>query len=102
MQANQRDKNGDQYYYYAHLCSVFVDEGDKVDVGQVIATSDNTGMNAQVTPEHLHFGVSEESSFYTADNGGTTCPQLDFEENLKIGRCATNTACIRGAQPISN
>lgn len=97
LRADSADSNGNQYYYYAHLCGLYVQEGNRVNVGDVIATSDNTG-NAEDTPEHLHFAMSNTNIFY---NGGTFCPQIDFEDRFGFGRCDTNTACVSGAAPLN-
>ena len=45
-------------HYYAHLdeYSDQIQEGDWVEVGQVLGYVGNTG-NAQNTPPHLHYGI---------------------------------------------
>lgn len=45
-------------HYYAHLddYAVQIQQGDWVEVGQVIGYVGNTG-NAQTTPPHLHYGI---------------------------------------------
>lgn len=49
----------DALFYYAHLNSVFVDIGDIIQKGQVIATVGRTGLNAwkKRSPTHLHFSM---------------------------------------------
>ncbi len=49
-------RNGKYAFYYAHLDSVVVNEGDKVGRGQLLGTMGNTG-NARTTDPHLHFGI---------------------------------------------
>jgi murein DD-endopeptidase MepM/ murein hydrolase activator NlpD len=43
------------FYYYAHLQSISVESGQRVDRGQAIGTMGDTG-NARGTP-HLHLGM---------------------------------------------
>ena len=43
-------------YYYAHLDSQMVSEGQQVQPGDTLGLVGNTG-NARTTPPHLHFGV---------------------------------------------
>lgn len=76
-------------YYYAHNCALYVQRGQRVAAGEVIAASGNTGSAAD-TPEHLHFAISNGSTFY---NGGTTCPSKDFQEKLGIFRCSKEEQC---------
>lgn len=48
---------GDQRsFYYAHLDSIAVSPGDRVQRGEVLGTVGNTG-NAVTTSPHLHFGI---------------------------------------------
>lgn len=53
-------------HYYAHLddYATQIQEGDWVEVGQVLGYVGNTG-NAQNTPPHLHYGI------YLKDSGAT-------------------------------
>ncbi|HEX8355978.1 MAG TPA: M23 family metallopeptidase [Segetibacter sp.] len=48
------DKN--TFLYYAHLDKQLVQEGQRVNKGEVVGLVGNTG-NAKHTPSHLHFGV---------------------------------------------
>ena len=43
-------------YYYAHLDTVAVEEGDKVEAGDLLGTLGNTG-NASDNREHLHLAA---------------------------------------------
>lgn len=43
-------------YYYAHLDTQLVQEGDYVARGDTLGRVGNTG-NARTTPPHLHFGI---------------------------------------------
>jgi len=71
----------ERFYYYAHNCAVYVDNGQRVATGEVIATTGNTG-SAKNTPEHLHFAINSSSFF--PGGGGLVCPQADFiEKGLK-------------------
>ena len=79
-----------RYYYYAHNCSIYVTSGQHVSVGEVIATSDNTG-SAATTVEHLHFAISDTPNFM---NGGSVCPSTDFESKFKLNRCIPARQCI--------
>lgn len=89
-----RGTTSGRYYYYAHNCSIFVNIGDTVSVGDVIATTDQSGLNAAVTPEHLHFAISSGDNFV---GGGTVCPQRDFFEKFSSlkDRCLQNM-CVPG------
>ena len=49
-------RDGRHSFYYAHLDSIGVARGARVERGQVIGTVGNTG-NAITTKPHLHFGV---------------------------------------------
>ena len=50
------------WYYYAHLDTVTVEKGDRVDTAEQLGTMGNTG-NAATTPTHLHleqhFGATD-------------------------------------------
>lgn len=56
----QHDK--DTWSYYAHLATIKVQEGDKVDSNTVIGTVGNTG-NAKSSWPHLHFGVKVKGAW---------------------------------------
>ncbi len=47
-------ENGDNLYYYAHASALLVNEGDRVETGQVLARVGSTGNS---TGSHLHFEV---------------------------------------------
>lgn len=77
-------------YYYAHNCALYVNPGDRVSAGQVIAASGDTG-SAATTPEHLHFAISGAGeSFF---QGGSACPASDFEQKFGLGKCASQQLC---------
>jgi len=71
-----------RYYYYAHLCHVYVNTGQSVGVGQVIGIMDETG-NGRV--QHLHYAIN--SSDFFLGGHGDTCPQTDFELKFGFGVC---------------
>lgn len=48
--------------YYCHLEGVSVQQGQRVAIGQGIATSDNTG--TETTGPHLHMGVTDSSGSF--------------------------------------
>jgi hypothetical protein len=84
-----------RYYYYAHNCAVYVKQGEKVKVGDVLAVSDTTG-SAAGTPEHLHFAINVNNGNTFIGGGGDYCPQTDFEDKFNIGICPdVNTNCVR-------
>lgn len=78
-----------RFYYYAHNCALYVTKGQRVTVGEVLATTDNTG-SAKDSIEHLHFAISSTPNFVYA---GTVCPSTDFEAKFKLGRCAPESQC---------
>ena len=51
-----RDHQREASFYYAHLDSQYVRDGQMVERGDTIGFVGNTG-NARTTPPHLHFGV---------------------------------------------
>jgi hypothetical protein len=82
--------NDGRYYYYAHNCTLYVKSGDPVRVGDVIATTDNTGSAAK-TAEHSHFAISNHPNF---TSGGTFCPSKEFEEKFNLGKCNSSNECV--------
>lgn len=48
--------DGSTEYYYAHLDSLSVSDGQRVAAGEVVGTNGNTG-NAAGGPDHLHFEI---------------------------------------------
>lgn len=60
-------------YYYAHLDSVYVTDGQQMKVGELMGTVGNTG-NAQSTPPHLHF------QFHP--NNGAPVPPYELTRSL--------------------
>jgi len=50
------DSKRSMYLYFAHLESLKVSQGARVQAGQLIGTVGNSG-NARSTPPHLHFGI---------------------------------------------
>jgi hypothetical protein len=80
-----------RFYYFAHNCAMFVKEGDRVNVGDVIATTDRTG-SAATTPEHLHFAINSLSPDFVG--GGDICPSEDFALKFSsYNRCSKNKRC---------
>lgn len=57
-----RDRKRDFTYYYAHLDTQLVAEGDRVRTGTILGTVGNTG-NARTTIPHLHFAIYERDWF---------------------------------------
>lgn len=51
-----RDARRSQFFYYAHLDSQTVRDGERVRPGDTVGLIGNTG-NARTTPPHLHFGI---------------------------------------------
>ena len=80
-----------RWYYYAHNCEVFVKVGERVEVGQVIATSDTTG-SAVGTPEHLHFAINTLGDTFIGGDGNI-CPALDFKDKFGLLRCESSGYC---------
>ncbi len=77
-------------YLYSHNCQIFVTQGQYVNSGQIIATTNTTG-NAH--GEHVHFGIS--TSGFDLDGAGDICPQADFEDKFNLGNCTDpNQLCI--------
>lgn len=60
-----RDDDG-RFHYYAHMNSVSVKEGQRVEGGQPLGGVGRTG-NAQNTPPHLHYSVNSSSSRETGE-----------------------------------
>jgi hypothetical protein len=77
-----KGKSG-RWYYYAHLCHVFVKPGQSVKMGQVIGIMDETGSGRV---QHLHFAINKNSSYFYGGDGDI-CPQSDFEEKFGFGIC---------------
>ncbi len=55
-----RPENASYSLYYAHLDSQMVTEGERVNTGDVLGLTGNTG-NAKFTASHLHFGIYANS-----------------------------------------
>jgi murein DD-endopeptidase MepM/ murein hydrolase activator NlpD len=56
-----RDPQRNQSYYFAHLDSQLVSDGQRVSKGDTLGLVGNTG-NARTTPPHLHFGIYARGS----------------------------------------
>lgn len=80
-----RGDDDGRYYYYAHNCVIFPTTGSKVKAGEVIAMSNQTGLNAAITPEHLHFAINSTSTF--PSGGGDVCTFTDIREKFGIDTC---------------
>lgn len=52
-------------YYYGHLDTIAVSQGQRVEAGQLIGTMGNTGKHKDGTPYsvHLHFNVSQNGDY---------------------------------------
>ena len=72
-------------YYYSHNCALYVQAGESVSVGQVVATTDKTGLNATTTPEHLHFEIYE--------GGNPVCAPEDLEAKFHLNKCSLAEQC---------
>lgn len=76
-----------RHYYYAHLCHVFVQSGDSVNVGDVIGSMDETGSGRV---QHLHYAINKSPLSDTFIGGdGNVCPQEDFEQKFGFNVCRT-------------
>lgn len=84
-----------RYYYYAHQCVNYVQVGQRVSAGEVIAISNRQGLNATVTPEHLHFAIEEGVSSPDFTDGGNVCPYTDFREKFGIQACEPQYECVQ-------
>lgn len=68
-----KDEEYPLHYYYAHLHSIKVKEGQKVQRGDIVGTVGDTG-NAQKGDYHLHFGIYDQRFsfinpfYYIAEN----------------------------------
>ncbi len=82
--------NDGRTYYYSHNCAVYVNSGDSVSAGQVVATTNKTGINAEITPEHLHFEIYQ--------GGQPVCAQTDFEEKFQLNKCSPAEQCAPTSQ----
>lgn len=88
IQADPDSSGKVYYYYYAHNCTQYISQGQHVNVGDVIATTNNTG-NAAHTIEHLHFQVCTLEDCVTIPDNYSffLCPGLVFKERLGINNC---------------
>lgn len=84
-----------RFYYYAHQCVNYVQVGQRVQAGEVIAISNRTGLNAAITPEHLHFAIEENVSSPDFTDGGNVCPYTDFREKFGIQACDPQYECVQ-------
>lgn len=62
-----RDDNG-FFHYYAHLDSLDVKQGQRIETGQRLGGLGNTGLEARNTPPHLHYSVNRQG--HTSESGG--------------------------------
>lgn len=81
------DPRTDRFCYYAHLASVRVRPGDRVQAGQVLGTVGRTGKNAfpARSPTHLHFMV-------VAWDRGRMTPQNPWRELLAARTLAAGSS----------
>lgn len=70
------------YFYYAHLCHVFVGVGQIVSKGEPLGTVGRTGVNAykKRSPTHLHFTVHESHDGYPKP----VDPYRDFVQTIGV------------------
>ncbi len=85
-----RDHEYNRTIYFAHLESILVQTGDKIEKGDTIGTVGNTG-NARTTPPHLHFGIYQRGPIdplYFVANQNPKLKKLkaDVEKVGKLGR----------------
>lgn len=90
LRVRLRDSCGWEYYY-GHLEDAFVQKGDTVKAGEIIATMGNSGKRSDGSPysPHLHFNVSYDGGYYDHSGG------IDATDLLK----ATSATACGGAAP---
>jgi len=73
------------FYYYAHNMCNFVSMGQLVKAGDILGGMDSSG-NAQSTPEHVHFQISDQSDMTTVPENYPHfyAPWVDFCEKLNL------------------
>jgi len=76
-----------RYYYYAHLCASYITKDQRVEAGEVIGITNQSGLNAKVTPEHLHFAIQDGGIEPDFTDGGNVCPFTDIREKFGINKC---------------
>jgi hypothetical protein len=67
-----------------------------------LGVTNQTGMNAAVTPEHLHFAIQDGGSSPNFVGGGNVCPYTDFKEKfgLPVNGCEPWGDCVKPLTPL--
>lgn len=93
-----RDGRG-RSFYYAHLDSQLVHEGQRVEPGDTLGLVGNTG-NARTTPPHLHFGLYQRGPvdpypYLHQPRAALPVPQADTSRFGTYSRVAVAQANLR-------
>jgi murein DD-endopeptidase MepM/ murein hydrolase activator NlpD len=82
------DHGNGKWTNYQHLSKIGVTDKQKVNVGDVIGTSGNTGYVLGTTGYHLHFGVTNKLGLDKRDSVAYSLNPLDFLTNDRdLGVC---------------
>lgn len=92
--------------YYAHLDTQAVQEGDRVEAGDLLGTVGNTG-NARTTPPHLHFGLYRRGEgpldpwyFLYRPSSRVSDPVVEEERLAGWARARNGGTRVRGAPDL--